>query len=511
MSGNQTLKASDLSSPATEALDFILQSESVDPTSLIFDLNDLLRRDPTLSSLNSNNVAILKQQHQQQQQLQAEFNNQQLTGVPIPKRNNSDMDDIMSTTASASSDMLNSGGMAPVGSVLVNTPTANHPAQYGSSFGSVGGGGFTGSSTSPSMFTSPANPVKMELENALITDPMSPSSSSGGIFYDKQQPTLAQLNSPPADQDLNLLKYELNEFNWDTFFTNDESKNITLLQTMKPMAPPQQQQQQQSSTPASVATEIPPTTAAGIKTELNDSLLSSSVPASIFQNSPLQDILPDLNPTSPPTASVLSPPQPARISLATTAVSPQQIAPSATVTSATAVAAGGGIVIASGTGPSHAGPERVSTLHKLLMQQNRPSPVRSPESRNTPKTLGQMKNSLGALASANPLLSQQLSKSAPSQHSAYLDRLMWARREPRPHINSVCSVGGDTSSIADEVSDVLNGLSPTDLPDIASDDEGEEGMSQNLSSDDDSDDDGDDSDIRERKGKRWRSFRRRRI
>ena len=51
-----------------------------------------------------------------------------------------------------------------------------------------------------------------------------------------------------------------------------------------------------------------------------------------------------------------------------------------------------------------------------------------------------------------------------------LDSLIWNRREPRPHMNSICSVGGD-SSIADEVSDVLNSLSPSELNDIDSEDE----------------------------------------
>ena len=37
-------------------------------------------------------------------------------------------------------------------------------------------------------------------------------------------------------------------------------------------------------------------------------------------------------------------------------------------------------------------------------------------------------------------------------------------------MNSICSVGGD-SSIADEVSEVLNSLSPSELNDIDSEDE----------------------------------------
>ena len=128
---------------------------------------------------------------------------------------------------------------------------------------------------------------------------------------------------------------------------------------------------------------------------------------------------------------------------------------------------------------SNAGPVgRNSTLHKLLMQRKgdgpitgRPSPVRSPEAR---KTLEQMKNSL---STSNPLISQQLlSRSAPTSNplgpgSSQMENRMWARREPRQHISSVCSVG-EASSIADEVNDVLSGLSPNDdLHDIPSDDE----------------------------------------
>ena len=116
--------------------------------------------------------------------------------------------------------------------------------------------------------------------------------------------------------------------------------------------------------------------------------LSSSVPASIFQNSPLSDILADLSPAG---AGAGIPPNPP------TSVSPNL----------------------PGSSPSHAGPERHSTLQKLLLSKNkesavsatvtsgaagghRPSPVRSPENR---KTLDKMKSSLSA---SNPLLCQQV-------------------------------------------------------------------------------------------------------
>ena len=49
-------------------------------------------------------------------------------------------------------------------------------------------------------------------------------------------------------------------------------------------------------------------------------------------------------------------------------------------------------------------------------------------------------------------------------------------------MNSICSVGGD-SSIADEVSDVLNSLSPSELNDIDSEDE--EDTTKDYDSDED--------------------------
>ena len=81
---------------------------------------------------------------------------------------------------------------------------------------------------------------------------------------------------------------------------------------------------------------------------------------------------------------------------------------------------------------------------------------------------------------SNPLLVSQLSKSAPVKNPT-LD-MIWNRREPRPHMNSICSNAGE-SSIADEVSEVLNSLSPSELNDIDSEDE------DNTNNEGDSDDD----------------------
>jgi len=99
------------------------------------------------------------------------------------------------------------------------------------------------------------------------------------------------------------------------------------------------------------------------------------------------------------------------------------------------------------------------------------------------------------------LISQQLlSRSAPTgnnplgQGNPQTETRVWTRREPRQHISSICSDVG-TSSIADEVNDVLEGLSPNDdLHDIPSDDEDDlQGNYDQYkeSSDDDSDFDGD--------------------
>lgn len=104
-----------------------------------------------------------------------------------------------------------------------------------------------------------------------------------------------------------------------------------------------------------------------------------------------------------------------------------------------------------------------------------------------------------SLSSSNPLLSHQLSQSAPSQNAAFQDHHRWARREPRQHISSVCSVGNESSSILDEVSDVLSGISPNELPDIESDDE-EEDISQDENFDKDSSDDSDDDEDNDGKG-----------
>jgi hypothetical protein len=162
--------------------------------------------------------------------------------------------------------------------------------------------------------------------------------------------------------------------------------------------------------------------------------------------------------------------------------------------------------------PSQAGPTRSSTLHKLLMrkdqqrQTGRPSPVRSPDGAimsRPSKTLEVLRNSLSS--SSTLLTHQQLSTSAPVNHSYMSEAAaaasgsghprIWSRREPRPHISSVCSVGetGETSTLADEVNEVLGRMDPNDLQDIVSDDEdadadgSQANFDETITSDDDSD------------------------
>ena len=114
-------------------------------------------------------------------------------------------------------------------------------------------------------------------------------------------------------------------------------------------------------------------------------------------------------------------------------------------------------------------------------QTGRPSPVRSPDGAlmsRPNKTLEVLRNSLSS--SSTMLTQQQLSTSAPVNHSYMSEAAaaasgsghprLWSRREPRPHISSVCSVG-ETSTLADEVNEVLGRMDPNDLQDIVSDDE----------------------------------------
>lgn len=114
-----------------------------------------------------------------------------------------------------------------------------------------------------------------------------------------------------------------------------------------------------------------------------------------------------------------------------------------------------------------------SALHELLMRQDPqvPDPIRSRSNSNQFKSAkrpiaARQRNSLSI---SSPLLASQLSKSAPVK-TLPIEQMIWSRRDPRPHMNSICSNAGD-SSIADEVSEIMNSLSPSELNDIDSEDE----------------------------------------
>ena len=544
-----------IASPATEALEYILEdtkpnihtnlelsNSTMDDNSLLLDLNELLRRDPTFSGLEdtkpisptqfisptSNNVEVMNAAN-------ININNRQGLAIPGSKQNTN----IFPTATIISGQ---AGNMT--GSILQNRLNLEAGGSIGSSVGSSEKTAFDhGSlgSPSPSFFPSqqggiilsPSQQINPSASNALSLNQIPSDNLSHG-------PTLAQLNSPTENEipsglisAENGIKMEINDFDVIDdldLFLSSQSANVSLglappdikpnvnemnKQHTLPLSPLSQQIKQepgisgvnnisgnsriiqgtnvtqltnmnfwQATTEDMIfgASSIPrhpsdsSTTTVGSNSAANSTIasLSSSVPVSIFHNvsSPLSDILTDLSP-GPSNAGV-----PNNSSISISGVSPSirsTLSPNGFIVGSTIANT---LLSPNAQTQSNAGPTRNSTLHKLLMQKRgdgpitgRPSPVRSPEAR---KTLEQMKNSL---STSNPLISQQLlSRSAPTSNplgpgSSTMDNRMWARREPRQHISSVCSVG-EASSIADEVNDVLSGLSPNDdLHDIPSDDE----------------------------------------
>ena len=420
MDNNPVIKTEE--EPATDALEYLLQDD--DPASLMFDLREMLQRDPTLSSLNP---PVIKPEEPA------------LSGMPIP----SSISPIPQQPAPSLENNPFGNSSSSVGS-STSPVVFGQPAPQQQQQGSLFGGkpvfqtqqSFTMDTSETS--TNPTSPGFPKLElgdldvdlNDYFTNETS-KNVSFGVPYSKQtttpkveevsiRPQRSQQQAPPASQ---FWQQEDN-----LLFASSSISTHSGGVTFGPSQPQQQQQQQQQQQPQGTS-----------------ALLSSSVPANILQNnSPLSDILADLSPS----ASAMD---------------------------------------SANLGPSHAGPERHSTLHKLLLRRDphRPPPVRSPD---RGKTLEQIRSSLSA---SNPLLTQQLSKSAPNSSQQQQPANVWSRREPRQHISSVCSVGND-SSIQDEVNDVLSGLSPTDLPDIVSDDEeDDEDNSEELGNSDldDSDDD----------------------
>lgn len=451
-----------------------------DTNSLMFDLNELLKRDPDLTSL---------------QPVKEESNYFNSSALPIPPKR-----------SPLHNPMLEQGLFSELDDVLatsVSSPTSGNT--FGSSVGSNVSPALT--STSPSLYAPTSTPTfgfSGPVPN--VTIPRNSSLVKMECDFDQgdehSQPTLTMLNSGDMSEN-SLLKLELNDLDVDfnQYFINDSSRDVSFgappytstSQSKNILRPSTSTTRDVGSKPISssigVASSQTTSSQGSSFIQGNDDqfpfatssyssqsggtsfgskdLLSSSVPANIFQNSPLSDILSDFTSSCGTNTS--------QATSSSTRVSPS-VSPHLPSHS-----------------PSHAGPERThhSQLHKLLLRRDhpvgtRPSPVRSPESRQQKATLERIRTNLSA---SNPLLTQQLSKSAPNQQS-YLEKVMWARREPRQHISSVCSVGNE-SSIADEVSEVLSGISPSDLPDIESDDEGSQ-MDENQEGDSSDEEESDD-------------------
>merc|ERR1719430_1184171 len=274
-------------------------------------------------------------------------------------------------------------------------------------------------------------------------------SPHGGEYYNMQNagPTLAQLNSPPNNEDLTTLKN----------FGDLDSLNLDLEALTGDLL---------SGYPSEVKTEYVPviqqqSSFMSLSTPYSrgQSSLSTSVPTPVISHSDFHELsnLSNGGPPVSPNRLTLSPPSRGGLSPQYRGtLSPPHHSHMIPVTVPTS-------------------PPQPSSLHELLLrgqQQNQvPDPIRSRSNSNQFKSAkrpiaARQRNSLSI---SNPLLASQLSKSAPVKNLP-LDNLIWSRRDPRPHMNSICSIGGD-SSIADEVSDVLNSLSPSELNDIDSEDE----------------------------------------
>ena len=456
--GKQTfmifLLQADESSPASEALQLIL-ADSLDNKSLMFDLSKLLNEDNNLTNLSTVNPTRIT--------LSSVSNVQPML---IPKR---------SVTSSMCSDTMNLD--------MDDTFSAPHTTPS-SSLGAFGNNSSYGTSplqaaTSPNysgwdQHSYTTVEVKQE-QDAGVSGVAGPglamsggniSLSPGGTEYLSLQnaghgPTLAQLNSPPND-DLTVLKT----------FGDLDSLNLDLEALTGDLL---------SQYPVEIKTEYVPVVQASVPSFSwgRSSNLSTSVPTPVISHvSDFQELsnLSSGGPAVSPNRLTLSPPAPA---LPQSTFSPGPRSPNL------------GQVI-SPISPHSNIPSTVpvnpvsspSSLHDLLMRKGPevPDPIRSRSNSNQFKSakrpiVNRQRNSLSL---SNPLLVSQLSKSAPVKNPT-LD-MIWNRREPRPHMNSICSNAGE-SSIADEVSEVLNSLSPSELNDIDSEDE------DNTNNEGDTDDD----------------------
>jgi len=292
------------------------------------------------------------------------------------------------------------------------------------------------------------------------------SSSSTEAFYPNSEPTLAQLNSPPTEdvtisalrnlEDLDAISLDLDMLSSDIYQFTD--------------------------------VKVEP--GSGMFQWGRESHLSSSVPVSVISNtSEFQDLsnMSNGGPAISPSRLTLSPSMLSALSPSKQeASSPSQasnLSPSSQPLS-----------------PHQGSSVNASSLHELLMRQDPsiPDPIRPRSNSNQFKSAKRpiSQRQRNSLSISSPLVASQLSKSAPVK-TLPIEQMIWSRRDPRPHMNSVCSNAGD-SSIADEVSEIMNSLSPSELNDIDSEEEVNE--NEELETDDDLriDEDGDLSNKKEK-------------
>jgi len=419
------------SSPASEALQLIFADSNIDAKSMMFDLTKLLNEDHNLTAINPTRIAISAP-----------------TAPPmlIPKRSQTNM---FTVSESMQMDMDETFSGPQI------TPS--------SSLGAFGNGSSYGASpltqTSPSMWDQKYTIVKQETDGPglALSGGQAINLSPGGSEYFNLQnagPTLAQLNSPPNEDLITLKAFgDLDSLNLDI-----EALTGDLL----------------SQYPVEIKTEYVPVNSATLASMTpwgRANNLSTSVPTPVISHvsdfhelSNLSNGGPSVSPNrltlSPPVRSTFSPisqPRSPNMRVLSPVSSHHQI-PST-------------VPINSSLSPNQS--SQHSTLHELLMRKEPqvPDPIRSRSNSNQFKSAKRpiVNRQRNSLSMSNPLLVSQLSKSAPVKNLP-LDNLIWSRRDPRPHMNSICSIGGD-SSIADEVSDVLNSLSPSELNDIDSEDE----------------------------------------
>ncbi len=418
----------------------------------MFDLTKLLNEDNNLSNLSVVNPSRVSLTNNVQPML-------------IPKRSTNshemqlDMDEAFSGPQITPSSSLGAfGANSSYGASPLQAATSPVPGPGYSGWGEAGYGVVT-----VKQEAEPSQAMSMGPGLAMSGGTMS--LSPGGTQYLSHQnagPTLAQLNSPPND-DLTVLRT----------FGDLDSLNLDLDALTGDLL---------GQYPVEIKTEYVPVVQGSVPsfTWGRSSNLSTSVPTPVISHvSDFQELsnLSSGGPAVSPNRLTLSPPARSTLSPVSSVRSPPQL------TVISPVSPGQHHNIPS-TVPVNPAVSQPSALHNLLMRKGPevPDPIRSRSNSNQFKSakrpiVNRQRNSLSL---SNPLLVSQLSKSAPVKNPN-MD-MIWNRREPRPHMNSMCSNAGE-SSIADEVSEVLNSLSPSELNDIDSEDE------DNTNNEGDSDED----------------------